>query len=172
GGGGAEPADRPGAGAADAAGRPDGRGRRRRAAIVAGALLLGGLGLGVLAERVGEDAPGPDRPGVAGEADPGRIIAEAEVAGGTVRVEYAAGSDAAVVRLTDVPPPPAGSAYQMWVRDAAGSHSRGVMEADEVTPEMTAEITGIAGARGLLISMEPAGGSQRPSTPIVELPLN
>lgn len=79
------------------------------------------------------------------------------------------GADLAVLTLSNVPPPPAGHAYQAWVRTDAGWASLGT-----VTPDVTgralliAESPRLAGTPLTIeVTLEPVAGSPTPTGPAV-----
>lgn len=91
--------------------------------------------------------------------------------GGTATALYSKEADAAIVMMVDVPAPAADSVYQMWlIRDAGAAESAGIMA--EVTPTTTAVVNDLDGATSLAFSVEPAGGSEQPTTtPFAKLDL-
>lgn len=112
--------------------------------------------------------------GSPGEQQVAQAVTEkAEVAGGTVQLKYVPGSSTGTLTLNSVPAPAPGTAYQMWVRkDEQPAQSVGVMETEDVTPEMQAEVPDLEGAKEFMISLEPAGGSDTPSeTTLVDFSL-
>ncbi|AHI04299.1 hypothetical protein CFAL_07120 [Corynebacterium falsenii DSM 44353] len=93
------------------------------------------------------------------------VTEQAEVAGGTVKLNYVPGGGTGTLTLNSVPAPAPGTAYQMWVRKGEEpAQSVGVMETEDVTPEMQAEVPDLRGAKEFMISLEPAGGSETPSS--------
>ena len=92
--------------------------------------------------------------------------------GGSATVVFSREQDAAVLVMNDVPPPQSGTVYQMWLVDASGAQSAGMMGADAVAPSTTAMIPDIDSSRALAFTVEPLGGSTQPSGPaFAELPL-
>lgn len=89
------------------------------------------------------------------------------VAGGEISFEHRPGEDAGTVRLLNVPAPAPGTAYQMWIADQRTEKSAGVMEPEDITPRMEAEVDGLEDAQTLMISVEPSGGSETPSDNVV-----
>ena len=87
--------------------------------------------------------------------------------GGTATVSVSSSRDAIVVRMNNVPAPPAGKVYQMWLipRDGSAPVSQGLMDADALSKP--AVVTGISSASALGITVEPAGGSTSPTLPTV-----
>ena len=87
--------------------------------------------------------------------------------GGTATLFISASHNAAVVKMKDVPAPPAGKVYQMWLipKDGSAPVSQGLM--DEKALSKPAVVEGISSAAALGITVEPAGGSQAPTTPTV-----
>ncbi|MFF2993669.1 anti-sigma factor domain-containing protein [Streptomyces sp. NPDC057950] len=82
-------------------------------------------------------------------------------AGGTVVVS--AGRDKAVFISSRMPKPPSGKVYQLWFDDAGTMRSAGLMD-----PHRTSEAVLLDGklakASGMGITVEPAGGSARPTS--------
>jgi anti-sigma-K factor RskA len=88
-------------------------------------------------------------------------------AGGTATVLVSESKDSLVVKMNDVPAPPAGKVYQMWLipKDGSAPVSQGLM--DEEALSKPALVKGIASASALGITVEPTGGSPKPTTPVV-----
>lgn len=130
-------------------------------------IALGGVGVGAY---------------IANQNDPLAQVLEAQdvrqatvevSGGGTATVSIAPSKDALVVRMKDVPAPPPGKVYQMWLipKDGSAPVSQGLM--DEEALSKPAVVKGIASAAALGITVEPAGGSEAPSLPTVaSAPLN
>ena len=129
--------------------------------VAAAVLALGGVGIGSY---------------VATQNDPVNQVLQAQdvrearvdvTGGGTATVAVSASKDAAVVRMKDVPPPPAGKVYQMWLipKDGSVPVSQGLMDAEALS--RPAVVTGIRSASALGITVEPAGGSESPTMPTV-----
>ncbi|GAB3532998.1 anti-sigma-K factor RskA [Arthrobacter tecti] len=94
--------------------------------------------------------------------------------GGTAELAFSTSEDAAVVTLDGVPAPPAGKVYQMWrlPADGAPPESLGTMTAEEVTHKEV-PVEGINAYSGLAITVEPEGGSEAPTLPmVVQIPFN
>jgi anti-sigma-K factor RskA len=133
----------------------------------AAVIALGGVGIGAY---------------VANQNDPFRQVIEAQDArqatvdvsgGGTATVSISPSRDALVVRMKDVPPPPAGKVYQMWLipKDGSTPVSEGLMDAAALSKP--ALVKGIGSAASLGITVEPVGGSATPTLPTVAAaPLN
>ncbi|MDQ1059420.1 anti-sigma-K factor RskA [Arthrobacter globiformis] len=133
----------------------------------AAVIALGGVGIGAY---------------VANQNDPFNQVIEAQDArqatvdvsgGGTATVSISPSHDALVVRMKDVPPPPAGKVYQMWLipKDGSTPVSQGLMDAEALSKP--ALVKGIGSAAALGITVEPAGGSATPTSPTVAAaPLN
>jgi anti-sigma-K factor RskA len=88
-------------------------------------------------------------------------------AGGTATVLISSSKDALVIKMKDVPPPPAGKVYQMWLipKDGSAPVSEGLMDKEALS--RPAVVKGIASAASLGITVEPAGGSATPTSPTV-----
>ena len=87
--------------------------------------------------------------------------------GGTATVTVSPSKDAIVVKMNDVPPPPAGKVYQMWLipKDGSAPVSQGLMDAEALSKP--AVVKGISTAAALGITVEPTGGSTSPTMPTV-----
>ncbi|WP_115788533.1 anti-sigma factor [Arthrobacter silvisoli] len=131
------------------------------AAAAAIVLAVGGVGIGSY---------------VASQNDPVKQILQAQdvheatanvTGGGTVLLAISASKDAVVVRMKDVPPPPAGKVYQMWLIPKNGSApvSQGTMDAEALSKP--AVVSGISAGSSLGITVEPVGGSASPTFPTV-----
>ncbi|WP_442863560.1 anti-sigma factor [Arthrobacter sp. FW305-BF8] len=133
----------------------------------AAVIALGGVGVGAY---------------LANQNDPFNQVIEAQDArqatvdvngGGTATVSISQSHDALVVRMKDVPPPPAGKVYQMWLipKDGSTPVSQGLMDAEALSKP--ALVKGIGSAASLGITVEPVGGSATPTLPTVAAaPLN
>jgi anti-sigma-K factor RskA len=133
----------------------------------AAVIALGGVGVGAY---------------VANQNDPLRQVLEAQdvrqatvdvSGGGTATVSISSSTDALVVRMKDVPAPPPGKVYQMWLipKDGSAPVSEGLMDAEALSKP--AVVKGIGTAASLGITVEPAGGSASPTLPTVAAaPLN
>lgn len=96
-------------------------------------------------------------------------------AGGTAQIERSDSVNAAVVTLRNVPAPAVGKVYQMWRLPADGSapESVGTMSGADVAESKTTVLEGIEPYSALAITVEPEGGSQTPTMPIVaQIPLD
>lgn len=146
--------------------RPQGM-RGWLAGVAAAAIIaLGGVGVGAY---------------VANQNDPlNQVLQAGDVrqatvnvtGGGTATVSLSPSKDAIVVKMNDVPAPPAGKVYQMWLipKDGSAPVSQGLMDAEALSKP--AVVKGISTAAALGITVEPTGGSTSPTTPTVaEAPL-
>ncbi|MHA7292839.1 anti-sigma factor [Arthrobacter sp. HLT1-21] len=94
-------------------------------------------------------------------------------AGGTAELKLSRDEDAAVITLNEVPAPPAGKVYQMWRVPTDGSSpvSVNTMTGDDVEDSLVTTVEGLGSAMGFAITVEPDGGSERPTLPLVaEIP--
>ncbi len=93
-------------------------------------------------------------------------------AGGTATVVYSRQQNAAVLVMTNVAPPAAGTVYQLWLIEDQRPTSAGTMNAQAVTPSTTDVIDGLGDASVLAFTVEPGGGSDQPTAePFAALPL-
>lgn len=140
---------------------PSGTRRWLIGVAAAAAIALGGVGVGAY---------------VADQNDPVNQVARAGdlreasvdvIGGGKATLLISASEDAAVVKMSGVPAPPAGKVYQMWLipKDGSAPVSQGLM--DEQALSKPAVVQGIHSAASLGITVEPAGGSKAPTLPTV-----
>ncbi|MGB0877652.1 MAG: anti-sigma factor [Mycobacterium sp.] len=129
---------------------------------------LGALGVGLSLRTTPTPSPAeqvfaaPDVRTVSGEI-PG---------GGIATVVFSRDHDTGVLVMNNVPDPEPGTVYQMWLVDADGAESVGMMDAEAVTPSTTAMIPDLGSSSALAFTVEPAGGSSQPTSPMfAELPL-
>nr|WP_234756995.1 anti-sigma factor [Arthrobacter alkaliphilus] len=131
------------------------------AAAAAAVIALGGVGVGVY---------------VAGQNDPvNQVLQAGDVrqatvnvnGGGTATVSISSSKNAMVVRMNGVPAPPPGRVYQMWLipKDGSDPVSPGTMDAQALSHP--AVVDGISGAASIGITVEPVGGSKKPTLPTV-----
>ncbi|WP_346926666.1 anti-sigma factor [uncultured Arthrobacter sp.] len=141
--------------------RPQGM-RNWLVGVAAAALIaLGGVGVGAY---------------VANQNDPLNQVMQAGdvrqatvnvTGGGTATVSVSPSKDAVVVKMNDVPAPPPGKVYQMWLipKDGSAPVSQGLMDAEALSKP--AVVQGIGSAAALGITVEPSGGSASPTMPTV-----
>jgi anti-sigma-K factor RskA len=79
----------------------------------------------------------------------------------------------AVFSAADWPAPPSGKAYQLWVIDASGAHSQGLLTRTSngsVRPVVSRDLQAPGASFG--VTLEPAGGSRQPTTtPVLLMPI-
>jgi anti-sigma-K factor RskA len=142
------------------------------AAVAAGVLALGGMAtIWVVQEQRVRDA---DRQA----AQLRDVLAAGDVqvrtttvsGGGKITVAVSASRNGGVAVLSDLPVPPEGRVYQLWLIDGSSPRSAGVMAAGQrsgITP-----LAAIAGADTLGVTLEPEGGSPAPTSgPLAGVPL-
>jgi anti-sigma-K factor RskA len=145
----------------------DRRGLRRtlpRLAMAA-AFVVGTVGVGgyVVERRQADDAK--DQYAAVSE-----VLAAADAdtssktfpSGGNVRMISSAKQDAAVIVAHDLPSPGKGKVYQVWMIDSSGPTSQGTFVRNG---QMI--MHGVVKADKVAVTVEPAGGSDRPTTPPV-----
>ena len=94
-------------------------------------------------------------------------------AGGTAELKLSREEDAAVITLSEVPAPPAGKVYQMWrvPTDGTDPVSISTMTGDDLQESLVTTVEGIGSSMGFAITVEPDGGSEQPTLPIIaEIP--
>ncbi|WP_461175012.1 anti-sigma factor [Arthrobacter sp. Z1-9] len=142
-------------------GRPAGARRWLAGIAAAAAIALGGVGVGSYLADQNNPLNQVVRAGDLREAS-------VNVAGGgTANLQISASEDAAVIRMKDVPAPPEGKVYQMWLipKDGSAPVSQGLMDAEALSKPAVVE--GISSAAALGITVEPVGGSVSPTLPTV-----
>jgi anti-sigma-K factor RskA len=98
-----------------------------------------------------------------------RIETMATAEGGTVTIVVSGRQRAAVVSTRGMTALPAGRVYQLWVMDASRARSVGLLQAAGQTGPVLA--SGVLPGDSIGITVEPSGGTTRPTTaPIVVLP--
>lgn len=139
--------------------------RWQRAALAAAAVVVVGLG----AVGVGLALRPTAQPTTAEQvfAAPDVQTVSAPVGGGTATVVYSRERDAGVLVMNDVPPPQPGTVYQMWLFGADGPQSAGTMDDKAVSPSTTAVLDHIDSSQVLAFTVEPPGGSLRPTLPAI-----
>jgi anti-sigma-K factor RskA len=93
-----------------------------------------------------------------------RIVTSGTTVGGTVTAVVSTRNHEAVVTTAGMPVPPASRVYQLWLISVSGARSAGLMppgSAGSTPPVLT---TDIQPGDHLGITIEPAGGSPRPTT--------
>ena len=96
----------------------------------------------------------------------------ANVADGTLTITLEPGGDVARLELDNVPPPPEGTVYQMWVSTSDGARSLGSMGPADVTDHTQVEVGGFRNATEFMITAEGSGAADSPSEPLVLVPLD
>jgi anti-sigma-K factor RskA len=143
--------------------------RWTRAVLGVAAVLIVALVLSLVAvsrsydNRVADTRAQLDRVAAVLTAPDARLV-PAKVTGpahGSVVVSARQGR--AVVLAEGLPPTPAGRTYQLWLIDAGGATSAGLLSGNKgtVTRVVSADVSKV---RGVGITVEPAGGSKRPTT--------
>ena len=83
--------------------------------------------------------------------------------GGTVTVASSSKVNLAAVMVNDMPAPPPGKIYELWYISAAGAVSAGLMDGNQPTAMQILQGP-VGGATHVGITVEPAGGSPKPTT--------
>jgi len=101
-----------------------------------------------------------------------RTITQATSAGGTARVVYSAARHALIVTSARLPPPPQGKVYQLWLLGPPRVRPAGFLRPATNGRSATVLVRGLVAGDQLGLTVEPAGGTSRPTTtPILVLPL-
>lgn len=80
-----------------------------------------------------------------------------------VTVVHSASSASSVIEVRGLPPAPRGRDYQIWSMSPAGPEDAGLLRPDG--DGRARLLIGSGGAEGTAVSLEPAGGSEQPTTP-------
>lgn len=145
--------------------------RWQKSVLAAAAVLVVGLGaLGVgLALRPAPTVSTAEQIFAAPDV---RTVSGDIPGGGTATVVFSREKNAGVLVMNNVTPPESGTVYQMWLINDKGPHSAGTMDAKAVAPSTTAVLPDLDGSSQLAFTIEPPGGSARPTTePFAALPL-
>lgn len=154
-----------------AATEPVSRGRNWRNAILAAAAVLV-VGLGVLSAVLAVRPPSTPTAARVLEAADVRTTSAPIPSGGVATLVYSRDTNAAVLVMNNVTPPPPGSVYQMWLLDNGSPRSAGTMSTAAVRPSTTAVLTDLGRTNALAFTVEPGSGSAQPTGEIfAELPL-
>lgn len=160
-----------------AASRAAGKRRRwlaRPAAVAAATAMAAAIAL-LAVLQVGtqhqlDQAQAQNRAIAAVLAAPGtRIDSSVATVGGTVSAVFAPRDHEAVITVSGMPAPPGTHVYQLWVINAAGARSAGLLPGagnGSATPVLA---TDVQPGDKLGITVEPAGGSAQPTTTPVAL---
>jgi hypothetical protein len=136
--------------------------------IVASASVAAAVSLGawhVVTQHQLDDARARDRSIAAVLGSPGaRIESIRTTAGGNLIAVIAAGQRQAVVTAVGMPSPPAGKVYQVWLINAAGARSAGLMPAAQAGRTEPLLADGISPGDEIGVTVEPAGGTTHPTT--------
>lgn len=155
----------------------DRRARRRtflsRGVLAAAAAVVVGIGITVAVQQ--GDSSSPTVPTVAQVlASPDTHTQVVDVAGGTLTLSASHESNAMVVLMDEVPPPPNGYVYQMWFNPADGDpRSAGTMSASTMPPPEGSVMTALDAAVSVSVTVEPGTGSTQPTgDPVVTIALS
>ncbi|GED99841.1 anti-sigma-K factor RskA [Gordonia spumicola] len=147
--------------------------RRRLWAVAAAAAVVIGVGGGVVGYTLSRD-PAP------AQTTAGRVFGSADVrtttgtlATGRASVTYSPSTGAGVLVMNDVPPPAAGTVYQLWLVGPSGARLGGVMTRDDVAPSTTATVDDLGDATSIAFTVGDASEPDRMiSAPVASLPLS
>jgi anti-sigma-K factor RskA len=101
-----------------------------------------------------------------------RAVTAATSAGGRATVVYSLEKHSLIVTLAQLPPPPAGKAYELWLLGPPKVRPAGLLPAGTRGRSAPVLVAGLVSGDQLGLTVEPAGGTRRPTTtPILVLPL-
>ncbi|WP_239333803.1 anti-sigma factor [Frankia sp. CiP3] len=149
--------------------------RRVTAAAAAALVAVTGLGLTVADQqrRLDSERQRADRLSALATAALSRSAAMPLAGGGSLAVVAVAGN--ALVSARDLPVLTGGRVYQFWLAglnpaSPDGVRSAGIADGRAVAVDRL--LTGVGDARSIVVTAEPAGGSARPTTPmLVDAPI-
>ncbi|MGM5069218.1 anti-sigma factor domain-containing protein [Rhodococcus qingshengii] len=144
---------------------PQARWSYKRIAVLAAAAAVCAVATGVLVVQQRSAGWGSDTPSVALQDE--RTVTMTFPGGGTATISYSS-LDRARVTMDHVDAPPHGHVYQLWLLGAdttATPQSAGIMDAATAGPDRrtTTEIIGPGNASTIGFTVEPIGGSTRPT---------
>ena len=153
---------------------PIGRHRRHRrtawlaAAVAAGVIAVGGIAWSPWSDDAGTQTP---LAAVTTAADAQRVSSSR--GGVTTEVVYSKQLGKAAISVEGLPPAPSGKTYQLWYIGAGGTiTSAGLFPVDADGSGQALLAGQAAPTDKVAVSVEPAGGSEQPTTdPVVVLPL-
>lgn len=98
-----------------------------------------------------------------------KVTASALPDGGTASVVVSRERDRAAFFASDLPSPPSGKVYQLWFSDGDTMRPAGLLDASAADDTVLMDGS-VAGASGMGLTVEPAGGSPRPtSEPLAQM---
>jgi anti-sigma-K factor RskA len=140
-------------------------------AAAAGLLLVAVAGLGVftarLQDRVEEMEAVRDQVATVLAAPDVRTVNERLPSGGSATVVASADRGEALFVVSGLPPAPDGRTYQLWLIGADGARSTGLFDVGADGEVIRALSGDIRGSKALGVTVEPAGGSPRPTTDVL-----
>jgi anti-sigma-K factor RskA len=148
--------------------------RRASLALAAGVIALAGMGtVWVVQEQRVDDAQQQAQQLQAAQARVAAIAAAGDAqfrsvsvpGGGTMTVAISRQLGDGVVLMENLPRPPAGKVYQLWLIEGNRPTSIAVMADGQVSGTVTVESLGNADSIG--VTLEPTGGSATPTFPTV-----
>ncbi len=151
------------------------RGRRRPlrqalAAAAVAAVAVGALGYGLDQHRDAEQARAQqDQVSSVLAASDAVLASTAVQGGGTVKVVVSPAQDRAVMVLSGLPELGDDRDYQMWTQQGDAMVSAGVVPRDEQGAVGTHVMDGLDGVSAVALTVEPAGGSDGPSSDPIAL---
>jgi anti-sigma factor RsiW len=143
---------------------------RQPLAVAASILVVIAMGLGVFAATENRRADRAQQ--IAAVAtDPNREESTHSVSSGGSSTLIAAG-DRAIFRANGVKSLPDDRTYQLWIINASGAHSVGVL-GRAGSGDISRFVEGVAPTDTIGLTVEPKGGSKKPTTtPVVLLPVS
>jgi hypothetical protein len=140
------------------------------AAVAAGALFAGGTITGVtLTNRPAATQQASELAAIVAASDVQRESAPI-AGGGTATVVASADLGRSALLANDLPPAPDGKTYQLWYITGGNPTSAGLMSGSHASGEWTVLDGRYSPGSTIGMTVEPAGGSKRPTTkPIVAI---
>jgi anti-sigma-K factor RskA len=106
------------------------------------------------------------------EAPDARAITQRTSLGGTATVVYSHSRHAAILTSAHLPPPPNGKVYELWLLGPPRVRPAGLLPGNSQGHTSPVLVNGFVPGDQLGMTVEPAGGTNRPTTtPILVMPL-
>jgi len=106
------------------------------------------------------------------EAPDARAVTQRTSLGGTATVVYSHSRHALILTSAHLPPPPGGKVYELWLLGPPRVRAAGLLPATALGHTSPVIVKGFVPGDQLGMTVEPAGGTNRPTTtPILVMPL-
>jgi anti-sigma-K factor RskA len=139
---------------------------QRLTAVAAAVFFVAAAGLGVVVVQKDNQldevsAQAAQLQQILSAPDAKLLTLDGEDGGGTMKVAVSRDQDQMLLLSSDLANPPDGKTYQLWGIEGETPRSMGVFKPDN--GEVVRAVTGLGNANKVAISVEPDGGSEKPS---------